>query len=192
MCNRMSLEGEGENWNSMIQYGSPHPKVGGIDQDPVGNLFAPQVSKLFACLDTAAEQVFSMKLPELEHGGFRADSVPADAANEACDMPGKPRRTAESADSGRLDARAQKPKKSTDVVHVRVAHKDVAHLMYDLHRETAAVTEIQQQAVPALAQPDMQQRVAEETIDQQCTGDTEVNEAGRIRALSLRDNQVGR
>ena len=77
------------------------------------------------------------------------------------------------------------------MIHVRVAHEDVAHLVGDLRREPPAVPEIEQQAAPALPQADMQQRITEQAVDQQCAGDAEVNEAGRVGVFALRCPKVG-
>ena len=127
-----------------------------------------------------------MDLMDLEYRAGLADAVPADALDEACDVTRETSRTVESAQSRRLDTRAQEPEESADVIHVRVAHKDVAHLVGDFRREPPAVPEIEQQAAPALPQADMQQWITEQAVDQQCAGDAEVNEAGRVGVFALR------
>ena len=99
-------------------------------------------------------------------------------------MPGQAGRTEQSAHAGFPDAGPQQPETSGDMVHMGMADKDIADLMGHPCRQAGAIAQVEQQAAALLAQPQMQQGVAENPVDQQREGRPDPDQGPRAGVIS--------
>ena len=151
----------------MLQGRRPNAKPGFREQHPVGrHLLADFQGTRTAGLDQEAPQYLSVQLEDREARPALADAIPQDPAGQPVDLRSQSRRAIQSADRKLPDPRAQQPEKAGDVVYMRVRDEHVGDLVGDPCRQARSFTKIEQQTASRMAQPYMQQGVAEHAIDQ--------------------------
>ena len=120
-----------------------------------------------------------MQLVHLEARPAVAHAIPEDAADQAIDVRGQARRSVQSAQRGLADARTQQPEKPGDMIDVRMGDEHVADLVGNARGQPCALTQVEQQAAPPVAQAYMQQWIAEHAVDEAHT--EPAHPAGRSR-----------
>jgi hypothetical protein len=117
-------------------------------------------------LQAGPAKVVAVQLRHLEDRAVVADPVPGDALDEVLDAVDHPRRAENAARAKGADARAEEPGETADVIDVRVAHEDVGDLVRHPRRQPPGIAEVEEQAAFPVAQPHVQEGVAEHPTDE--------------------------
>jgi len=164
---RRLLEGEREDGNAVVESHGPHPEIGLVEEDVTWKLAILEgLSPVPSRLKPEAYEFPRMDLVYDKDRSAVADAIPANAGDHALDVGAEARRTVERARSRRADRRAQEPEEPADVIDVSVRDEDVRHLVDDPRGKPCGLSEIEKKAALAMSKADVEQRVAEDSVDE--------------------------
>src|SRR5690606_40174202 len=126
------------------------------------------------------------ELCDLEARRALAGSVPMHAVDETADVRGDAGRAVQPADRRLADPQAQEPQEAADVVDMGMRDEDVGDLVRGPRAEHMGLAEVEQQRAARMAEPDEQQRVAKDAVQQRRGERTDMHD--KLSEVVLRDN----